>query len=531
MPTWPELAPWLAAAGPLALLAAGLSPSAWVDRDPRGAGRLALGAALAALGGAVLAAAGLAAAGGGPLRLGGAVYLDALSAVVLVLVAFVGAVVVGYSRNHLEGDPRHGRFLRRLCLTLAAVLTLAAAGNLALLAAAWVATSLALHGLLTFYRERPAAVLAARKKFVASRLGDACVAGAVALVWADLGTLDLGAALAAAEAARAGTAALPEHAGWIAGLLVAGALLKSAQFPFHGWLPEVMETPTPVSALLHAGIINAGGFLVARTAGLIVLAPSALDVLAVAGAVTAVFGSLVMLTQTSVKVALAWSTVAQMGFMLLQCGLGAFSAAVLHLVAHALYKAHAFLASGSVVEVAQGLGPHEPAPSPRPWMLAGALAAGALATAAVGAAFGVSPASGPGALVAGAVLAMGTAQLAWASAAGRPGPYVAARGAAAVLAVCAAYFALQEGAARLLGTAVPPASAVPHGPFDAALAAAVVALFGAALALQALLPRRAGDPAWRAAYVHLSNGLYANALADRLVDRWWPVRAGTAARP
>ena len=135
-------------------------------------------------------------------------------------------------------------------------------------------------------------------------------------------------------------------------LFVLGAMTKSAQFPFHSWLPDTMETPTPVSALMHAGVINAGGFLVIRLSPLVSLSPIALDLLALIGALTAMLGAVVMLTQTSIKRSLAYSTIAQMGFMMLQCGLGAFSAALLHIVAHSAYKAHAFLSSGSVLDSA-----------------------------------------------------------------------------------------------------------------------------------------------------------------------------------
>src|SRR5690606_5255778 len=136
---------------------------------------------------------------------------------------------------------------------------------------------------------------------------------------------------------------------WVGWLIICGALLKSAQFPFHTWLPDTMGTPTPVSTLMHAGIINAGGYLVIRLSPLLVENTTAMLFLATIGAVTLASASLVMLTQTSVKRMLAYSTIAQMGFMLLQCGLGAYALAVLHLIAHSLYKAHAFLSSGSTV--------------------------------------------------------------------------------------------------------------------------------------------------------------------------------------
>ncbi len=127
------------------------------------------------------------------------------------------------------------------------------------------------------------------------------------------------------------------------------ALLKTATLPLHGWLTEVMEAPTPVSALLHAGIINAGGVLLLRFADPVQASPGAMAALVMVGGLTALFGAVVMLTQSAVKTALAWSTVAQMGFMILQCGLGLWALALLHIVAHSLYKAHAFLSSGGAV--------------------------------------------------------------------------------------------------------------------------------------------------------------------------------------
>ncbi len=209
----------------------------------------------------------------------------------------------------------------------------------------WVATSLLLHQLLLFYPERIAAQRAARKKFIVSRTGDAALIGAVILLAISFGTGDIATILVAAREGQG----LPLTIA-AAALLAVAALLKSAQFPTHGWLTEVMETPTPVSALLHAGVVNAGGFLLIRFADVMLQAPVVLAVLVMVGGFTALFGSLVMLTQSAVKTSLAWSTVAQMGFMILQCGLALFPIALLHIVAHSLYKAHAFLGSGSAIE-------------------------------------------------------------------------------------------------------------------------------------------------------------------------------------
>jgi NAD(P)H-quinone oxidoreductase subunit 5 len=271
---------------------------------------------------------------------------DAVGGIVLLLVTFIGAVIVNYSRSYLSGEPRQPQYIRALLSTLAAVSLVVITNNLALLALAWLSTSLALHQLLTFYSDRPQALIAAHKKFLASRVADVCLFSAVALIGLNLGSVEIDQALARAQALPE----LPAGVQAAAVLLAISALLKCAQLPVHGWLIQVMEAPTPVSALLHAGVINLGGFLMIRLAGLMAEAPAAQTVLVVVGSLTAVLASLVMMTRISIKVMLAWSTCAQMGFMLMQCGLGAYPLALLHLVAHSLYKAHAFLSAGGAVE-------------------------------------------------------------------------------------------------------------------------------------------------------------------------------------
>ena len=297
----------------------------------------------------------------GPLPVSLGVYFDSLAAVMLVLVGFIGVIITRFSLRYLDGENRQGRFLRWICFSLGAVQMLIVSGNLMMFTGAWMLTSFGLHQLLTHYSDRPAAMLAARKKFLISRLGDVLLVAALVLTYLVFGSFAYEEVFAAAQ--TLGEHTLTGH--WllplIGALYVLGAMTKSAQVPFHSWLPDTMETPTPVSALMHAGIINAGGFLVIRLSPLISLSHLALDFLAVVGALTALFGSVVMLTQTSVKRSLAYSTIAQMGFMMLQCGLGAFSAALLHIVAHSLYKAHAFLSSGSVLEAAAGMKGETPA--------------------------------------------------------------------------------------------------------------------------------------------------------------------------
>lgn len=526
--------PGLVAIGPIALLLVGLVPSSWANRRPHATARLGGVAAWTAFAAALAAAAALVAFGRiertfvavGPIAIG--VYFDQLSAIMLLLVSFIGAVVTRYARNYVDGDPQHGRFHKWLALTLAAVLALMISGNLAMFAAAWIAMSLCLHQLLVFYPERPAAQIAARKKFVISRLGDICLIVAMALIWKTFGSLDFNDVFATAKKAAA-TGAVATEFHLIAALLVISGLLKSAQFPFHGWLPEVMETPTPVSALLHAGIINAGGFLIVRMSDVVALSTPSLNVLAVVGAVTALFGALVMLTQSSVKVWLAHSTIAQMGFMMLQCGLGAFSSAILHIVAHALYKAHAFLASGSVVDLAKSSWSPAATGKPHPLRLIGALVIAVALTFAVGFAFGVSPEAKPGMLVLGAVLLISVTQLMWNSFGEFRTTDVALRGAGLALAVCVAYFVLQIAFERLLAPALPIAHAT-RGAFDLALLVGVVIAFMGVVVLQTEFPYQAHRPAWRRLFVVLFNGLYVNTIANRIIARIWPVEMSAASK-
>jgi NAD(P)H-quinone oxidoreductase subunit 5 len=274
---------------------------------------------------------------------------DTVGVAVLMLVSFVGWVVVRYSEAYLSGDPRQRSYIRGLLTTLAAVAIVVIANNLLLLTLAWMATSLALHGMLTFFGDRPVALAVAHKKFLLARCADVCMLGAVVAFGAAFGTLRID--RIAAQAAAATT--LPTGARIGIALIATAALLKCAQLPFHGWLIQVMEAPTPVSALLHAGVVNIGGFVLLRVAPVVDRAVETRTLLVIVGTTTAVIAALVMTTRVSIKVALAWSTCAQMGFMLVQCGLGLWEMALLHLLAHSLYKAHAFLGAGGAVRQTQ----------------------------------------------------------------------------------------------------------------------------------------------------------------------------------
>jgi NAD(P)H-quinone oxidoreductase subunit 5 len=454
--------------------------------------------------------------------IGISIRLDALSATMFALVAFLGAVVLRYSRTYLDGDARQGVFLGDLALTIAAVMALVLAGNLGQLVAAWVGTSLALHRLLLFHPDRPGAVIAARKKFIVARLGDACLVVAAILLWRAFGTADV-ATLAERTDEVLRTGAVPPLATAAALLLVVTAALKSAVFPTHGWLAEVMETPTPVSALLHAGILNGGVFLVARLAGAVALSPTALGTLVMVGGFTAFFASVVMVTQTSVKVGLAYSSAAHMGFMLLLCGLGAYPIAILHLVAHSFYKAHAFLSSGSVVDAARASWLPGDKPAPGTGRIAAGFAVAVATVVTVASLVGAAPWERPVTAGLAAILAIGLTQLLVQALVGKPEGYVLARTAAAAAAVALAFFSLELGAAHVLHAAVP--TVVPTAPTTLALMTLIVAAFAAASWAQLRLPALAASPRWAAAYVHVRNGLYANACFDRLVGLPAPATA------
>jgi NAD(P)H-quinone oxidoreductase subunit 5 len=519
---------WLLALGPLALAAVGLLPAVAGSTAAETARRAGLA------GGFTLSLAVVALfvfASMGPLRtgtfgvagIGLALTLDSLSGILFLLVAFVGLVVVRFSRNYMDGDPRHALFIRRLCLALAAVLAMILSGNLLQVILAWIATSVALDRLLLFYADRPAAVLAARKKWVVSRLGDACLLAAAVLCWTLFGSLDQ-AAVSSGAGSLAASGSVPWTAHAAAVLLVVAALLKSAQVPVHGWLLEVMETPTPVSALLHAGIINAGGFLLLRFADVVALSIPALDVLIVMGGLTALVGSVVMLTQTSIKVQLAWSTIAQMGFMMLQVGLGAFSAALLHIVAHSLYKAHAFLSSGSVVDLHRASWSPSPGGRPHPARLGLAIALMFAITLTVASLFGVSPVEKPGVFALGAIVLLGLTSLIVNAVDERPTGYVIARTLVVAVGVSVIYFALQWAAAAVTTDALPPVQSL-RGAFDLVVILIVVGGFATITLLQILLPAHAGEPRWQALHAHVSNGFYVNTLANRLAIRLWPAPA------
>jgi NAD(P)H-quinone oxidoreductase subunit 5 len=284
----------------------------------------------------------------GGVRANGLVRIDNVTVAMVGLVALVGWVVVRFSASYLAGDPHEQRYAARILATLAAVSVVVVANHVVLLLAAWTATSVALHGLLTFFGDRPVAVAVAHKKFLLARFADACMFGAAVAFWVAWDTLRID-----AIGAQAAAGALPTSARVGIMLVALAVIVKCAQLPFHGWLIQVMEAPTPVSALLHAGVVNLGGFVLLRFAPVVDQSVETRGVLLAVGLFTAVVAALVMTTRVSIKVALAWSTCAQMGFMLVQCALGLWEMALLHLLAHSAYKAHAFLGAGGTVRRVQ----------------------------------------------------------------------------------------------------------------------------------------------------------------------------------
>jgi NAD(P)H-quinone oxidoreductase subunit 5 len=446
----------------------------------------------------------------GAAGIGFAVRLDPLSAVMSGMIALLAFNIVRFSRTYMDGDARQGAFLGWLCATIASVQVLVLSGNLGQLLVAWILTSLCLHQLLIFYRDRRRAIVAARKKFVAARLGDACLIGAAALLYAHFGTGDLGDIFAAAHDRPAGVP-IPALLEYSALLIAAAALLKSAQFPTHSWLVEVMETPTPVSALLHAGILNAGPFLAVRMSAILACTTYAPVLLIALGGFTALFASKALLTQNSIKGGLGYSSAAHMGFMLTICGLGVYSAAILHLVAHSFYKAHAFLSSGSVIDTARAANISLPKRLGNPVRVALSVAV------AIGIfyCFAHIMELAQGTLPVGIILIMGISQII-APALDSDGPK-AAVGRTVLLgaAVAAAFFLLEHTFSVILRPVLP----IVAQPARALVVAiwTVVAAFGAATLFQIFRPAY-DPPAWqRRLALHVRNGLYANAAFDKLI--------------
>lgn len=292
---------------------------------------------------------------GEPRWLGGAahwgsLYLDPLSSVMSVVVASISLVVHVYSVRYMAEEPGYARFYILLDLMTAAILLMVAAGDLITLLVSWHLVGIVLYFLLGHDMSRQASQRYAFWALITYRFGDLPLVLAAVLLYQAYGTLALPELFGQIASHPGATSLFGLPLTETVGLLVAlAAFARSAQFPLHNWLPYTMEGPTPVSALMHAGIVNAGGFLVNRFAPLFVHTHTVLHLVFAVGLITAVLGSVLMLTQNDIKKSLGYSTMGQMGFMFVECGVGAFSLAIYHLIAHGLFKGTMFLGAGGVI--------------------------------------------------------------------------------------------------------------------------------------------------------------------------------------
>jgi NADH-quinone oxidoreductase subunit L len=276
-------------------------------------------------------------------------HLDQLSAVMLLVVTGVGSLIHVYSIGYMHEDADYARFFAYLNLFVFSMVMLVLAGNFLLLYVFWEAVGLCSYLLIGFWYTRETAASAGKKAFVVTRVADFGFGLGIMLLWTTLGTLEFTEVFARAPGLQVGTATA------ISLLLFMGACGKSAQLPFHVWLPDAMEGPTPVSALIHAAtMVTAGVYLVARAHALFERSGAALDVVAWVGVLTAVFAATIGLVQTDIKRVLAYSTVSQLGYMFIGVGVGAYAAGIFHLVTHAFFKALLFLGAGSVIHALSG---------------------------------------------------------------------------------------------------------------------------------------------------------------------------------
>ena len=282
---------------------------------------------------------------GKPLSFG--IWIDSLSAMMLFVVTFVGSLIIIYSVGYMHHDPRFPRFFAYLSLFMAAMLSLVLSPNFVMFYMSWELVGLCSYLLIGFWFEKDSAARASKKAFITTRIGDVALFLGILLLFFTTGTLELKNLnpeflQAFAQHSRALT---------LAGILIfGGAVGKSAQFPLHVWLPDAMEGPTPVSALIHAAtMVAAGVYLVARSFGLITMFPDSLTVIATIGTLTAFMAAFFGLTQTDIKRVLAYSTISQLGFMIAALGLKGYAAGTFHLMTHAFFKALLFLGAGSVI--------------------------------------------------------------------------------------------------------------------------------------------------------------------------------------
>ena len=281
-----------------------------------------------------------------------AILVDPLSIFMFLIVTGVGFVIHIYSIGYMHDDPEYARFFSYLNLFIFSMLVLVAAADFFFLIVGWALVGLASYLLIGFYKEKTSAVLAARKAFVMNVIGDVGMVIAAFVIFESFGTLNFIEVFAAAP----GTFRVnDDQILLITLLLLVGAFAKSAQLPLHTWLPDAMEGPTPVSALIHAAtMVTAGVYLVARCHVLYELAPFTMYLIATVGVLTAVFAGTMGMFQYDIKRVIAYSTMSQLGYMFLAMGIGVYSLGMFHLMTHAFFKALLFLAAGSVIHAMDG---------------------------------------------------------------------------------------------------------------------------------------------------------------------------------
>ncbi len=286
--------------------------------------------------------------GAGPYHFGLTIFVDPLSVFMMLIVSGVGSLIVAYSVGYMHGEAEERRYFAYIALFVFSMLMLVQGGNLLMLLVGWGLVGLSSYLLIGFHQERPSAIAAAKKAFIMNAIGDATMALALFLLIEHTGSINFGALTAIGGSS--------DTVVYLVALgLLGGAVAKSAQVPLHTWLPDAMEGPTPVSALIHAAtMVTAGVYLVARTHVVFELAPKALDLVAILGTVTLVMAGLIALVQTDIKRVIAYSTMSQIGYMFLGVGVGAYSNGMFHLLTHAFFKALLFLAAGIVIHALTG---------------------------------------------------------------------------------------------------------------------------------------------------------------------------------
>ncbi|HMH41784.1 MAG TPA: NADH-quinone oxidoreductase subunit L [Gaiellaceae bacterium] len=345
---------WICLLSPLA--AAGLITLAGERITRRGAGYLATLSCFVSFGGAIAAFVSLLGRHaeqrsvlstawiwitGGTFRSGFEVLIDPLSVMMMLIVSGVGALIVLYSIGYMDGDREERRYFAYMALFVFSMLLLVQGGNLLILLAGWGMVGLSSYLLIGFWHERPSAIAAAKKAFVMNAIGDATMALALFLLIQKAGSVEFGILGGEYSSTVANLVALG---------LLGGAVAKSAQLPLQTWLPDAMEGPTPVSALIHAAtMVTAGVYLIVRTHAIFESAPHVADLAAGLGTATLLVAGLVALVQVDIKRVIAYSTMSQIGYMFLAVGLGAYANGMFHLMTHAFFKALLFMAAGIVI--------------------------------------------------------------------------------------------------------------------------------------------------------------------------------------